>query len=109
MRNVLLSTAVLPFAALVASVLPAAAQTVIERQVVITEREVPSSTVIERRYREAPTVRYYRAPRDSGTVTTGTGYLHVADQGDCSWLRRRAEDSDSRYWWERYRACRDDD
>lgn len=26
--------------------------------------------------------------------------------GDCEWLRRRAEDTGSRYWWRRYRMCR---
>lgn len=26
--------------------------------------------------------------------------------GDCGWLRRRAMDTGSRYWWSRYRMCR---
>ena len=30
------------------------------------------------------------------------GHYH----GDCRWLRRRAEDTGSRTWWQRYRACR---
>lgn len=29
--------------------------------------------------------------------------------GDCSWLRRRAEATGSRYWWVRYRQCREAD
>jgi hypothetical protein len=33
------------------------------------------------------------------------GYYH----GDCGWLRRRAEATGSRYWWIRYRQCREDD
>ncbi len=33
------------------------------------------------------------------------GYYH----GDCGWLRRRAEATGSRYWWVRYRQCREDD
>ena len=32
------------------------------------------------------------------------GYYH----GDCGWLRRRAEATGSRYWWVRYRQCRED-
>jgi len=26
--------------------------------------------------------------------------------GDCGWLRRRAEETGSGYWWDRYRLCR---
>jgi hypothetical protein len=26
--------------------------------------------------------------------------------GDCSWLRRRAVETGSQYWWRRYRLCR---
>jgi hypothetical protein len=33
------------------------------------------------------------------------GYYH----GDCSWLRRKANETGSRYWLTRYRQCRDDD
>ncbi len=33
------------------------------------------------------------------------GYYH----GDCGWLRRRAQATGSRYWWVRYRQCREDD
>lgn len=32
------------------------------------------------------------------------GYYH----GDCSWLRRKARQTGSSYWWRRYRQCRDD-
>ncbi len=32
------------------------------------------------------------------------GYYH----GDCSWLRRKARETGSSYWWRRYRQCRDD-
>lgn len=31
------------------------------------------------------------------------GYYH----GDCGWLRRRAQATGSRYWWIRYRQCRE--
>jgi hypothetical protein len=31
------------------------------------------------------------------------GYYH----GDCDWLREKANDTGSRYWWTRYRLCRD--
>lgn len=31
------------------------------------------------------------------------GYYH----GDCSWLRRKAIATGSRFWWRRYRQCRD--
>lgn len=31
------------------------------------------------------------------------GYYH----GDCSWLRRKANATGSRYWWQRYRQCRE--
>lgn len=31
------------------------------------------------------------------------GYYH----GDCSWLRRKARETGSSYWWRRYRQCRD--
>lgn len=27
--------------------------------------------------------------------------------GDCSWLRRKARETGSAYWWRRYRQCRD--
>jgi hypothetical protein len=30
----------------------------------------------------------------------GYGY-----RGDCGWLRRRALDTGSRFWWRRYRDC----
>ncbi len=30
------------------------------------------------------------------------GYYH----GDCSWLRRKALSTGSRYWWQRFRQCR---
>ncbi len=26
--------------------------------------------------------------------------------GDCSWLRQKARETDSRTWWRRYRQCR---
>jgi hypothetical protein len=28
------------------------------------------------------------------------------DDADCGWLRRRAIETDSTYWWRRYRKCR---
>ena len=32
---------------------------------------------------------------------------YYAYSDDCGWLRRRALHTNSRYWWRRYRACRD--
>ena len=32
------------------------------------------------------------------------GYYH----GDCGWLRRKARETGSAYWYRRYRQCRDD-
>lgn len=37
-------------------------------------------------------------------------YFYLYDgyyYGDCSWLRRKALDTGSRYWWRRYRLCRE--
>lgn len=58
--------------------------------------------------------RSYAARRSRG----GYGYRYVYRTGpvlpyystyvydDCSWLRRRALATGSRYWWRRYYACR---
>jgi hypothetical protein len=31
---------------------------------------------------------------------------YYGDYGDCGWLRRRAIETGSSYWWRRYRDCR---
>jgi hypothetical protein len=36
----------------------------------------------------------------------GRPYLFDDDYGDCGWLRRRAIETGSSYWWRRYRECR---
>jgi hypothetical protein len=107
MRKLLLASAVLPLGTLACLAAPASAQTVVQREVVITEREVPTTTVIERRYRATPTVRYYRAPRE--TEVLSSGYLNVVERGGCGWLHRRAIETGSEYWWDRYNDCRNDD
>ena len=107
MRKLLLASAIVPLGTLACIATPVSAQTVVQREVVITEREVPTTTIIERRYREAATARYYyRAPRD---VETRSGYLTVVESGGCGWLHRRATETGSDYWWERYNDCRDND
>ncbi|MFM9848074.1 MAG: hypothetical protein ACKVP3_13045 [Hyphomicrobiaceae bacterium] len=107
MRKLLMASAVLPLGTLAGVATPASAQTVVQREVVITEREVPTTTIIERRYRESPTtVRYYRTPRDT---EVRSGYLNVVERGGCGWLHRRAIETGSEYWWDRYNDCRDDD
>lgn len=106
MRKLALASAILPLGTLACFATAASAQTVVQREVVITERQVPTTTIIERRYRETPTVRYYRTPRD---VETRSGYLTVVERGGCAWLHRRAIETGSEYWWDRYNDCRDDD
>jgi hypothetical protein len=51
--------------------------------------------------------RGYSGDRDWGRygrrgfeIRPGYGY-----RSDCGWLRRRALDTGSPYWWRRYRAC----
>jgi hypothetical protein len=39
-----------------------------------------------------------------GGIYFGPGYGYLPSS--CSWLRRRALETDSPYWWRRYRACR---
>ena len=34
------------------------------------------------------------------------GFGRPYDAGDCGWLRRRAIETDSNYWWRRYQDCR---
>jgi hypothetical protein len=106
MRKRLLASAILPLGTLACFATPVSAQTVVQREVIITEREVPATTIIERRYRTAPNVRYYRAPRDT---EVRSGYLNVVERGDCGWLHRRAVETGSEHWWERYNDCRDND
>lgn len=106
MKKLLLTSAILPLGTLACFAAPASAQTIVQREVVITEREVPTATIIERRYRETPTVRYYSTPRDT---EVRSGYLNVVDRGGCGWLHRRAIETGSEYWWDRYNDCRDDD
>ena len=36
----------------------------------------------------------------------GFGRPYYDDYGDCGWLRRRAIETGSSYWWRRYRECR---
>jgi hypothetical protein len=43
-----------------------------------------------------------RRPYGRRGLDVGPGFGYVAD---CGWLRRRALDTGSRYWWRRYRAC----
>jgi hypothetical protein len=63
--------------------------------------------------------RFY-GPRFRGGFYPGWGYYGGYGYGnsyyygddyagdDCRWLRRRAQATGSRYWWNRYRACIDD-
>jgi hypothetical protein len=46
-------------------------------------------------------VRYFWGP--GAVFYFYDGYYH----GDCSWLRLKAEATGSRYWWRRYRLCRE--
>lgn len=105
MRKLFLAAAAVPLGTLASLAAPASAQTIVQREVVITEREIPTTTIIERRFRETPTVRYYRTPRDADT----SSYLSVVERGGCGWLHRRAVDTGSNYWWGRYTDCRDND
>lgn len=51
-------------------------------------------------YSRRPLYRY----RES--YTHYSGYRDYRDDdGDCSWLKRRAKHTDSRYWWKRYHNC----
>jgi hypothetical protein len=141
MRNLLLATAAIPFAALTTSVLPASADTVVRRETIVT-REAPARFV-ERRYYRAPEAQYYTAPRTTyvaprrytyaadgyytapryyysvpayayddapayGYTSYGydAGYTYAAD-GSCGWLYRRAINTGSPYWWNRYNDCID--
>ena len=45
-------------------------------------------------------VRFYWGP--GAEFWFYDGYYH----GDCTWLRRKARATGSRYWWTRYRQCR---
>jgi hypothetical protein len=58
-------------------------------------------------------IRFYGGPRFGGYYGYGYGgysnyYYDDYAGDDCSWLRRRAQATGSRYWWNRYRACIDD-
>ena len=55
---------------------------------------------VTRHYYHAPIYSYRSRHRHHSS------YRHSSD-GDCRWLKRRAKDSDSRYWWKRYEDCRD--
>lgn len=51
-----------------------------------------------------------RSGRGGFDLEIGPGYFGYGPrygQG-CGWLRRRALETDSPYWWRRYRACRGD-
>lgn len=117
MRNLLLATAAIPFAALASPVLPASADTVVRRETTIITREVPAPVVEYRSYR-APEVRYYDSPRrhyyarrsepyvSRGYAYDGPGYIDASGAG-CDWLYRRAVNTGSPYWWNRYHDCED--
>ena len=51
----------------------------------------------------------HRYSRDRGGVGIylgpGFGYYDGDYDSDCEWLRRRALDTGSRYWWRRFRDC----
>lgn len=61
-----------------------------------------------------PGVRFYGGPRFRGyPFYYGYGgfapyYYDDYAGDDCRWLRRRAQATGSRYWWNRYYACIDD-
>ncbi len=42
-----------------------------------------------------------------GGVYFATPFYGYYDYDDCGWLRRRAIETGSRYWWRRYQECRD--
>lgn len=39
-------------------------------------------------------------------IGPGVGVYGGSAYGNCGWLRRRALDTGSNYWWNRYRRCR---
>jgi hypothetical protein len=47
---------------------------------------------------------FYAAP----FVGYGGYYAYRNYGGGCAWLRRRAEETGSGYWWRRYEDCLDD-
>lgn len=51
-----------------------------------------------------------RSGRGGFGIEIGPGYFgyRSGGSGGCGELRRRAVETDSPYWWRRYRACRDD-
>lgn len=76
-------------------------RTVIRDRTIIRDRNVGGSRIVEHR-------RHHRGTRylwGGLPFYFYDGYYH----GDCGWLRRRAEITGSRYWWIRYRQCREDD
>lgn len=119
MRNLLLATAALPFAVLATPVLPASADTVVRRETTIITREAPPAVAYrapEAHYYTTPG-RYRYAPR-SGIYVSGyyygapaygydtPGYTNASDS-ECGWLYRRAVNTGSPYWWNRYNDCAD--
>lgn len=51
--------------------------------------------------------RYYKGRRRYyGLPYVGYGYYPYYYGGSCEWLRRKAYQTGSAYWWRRYRACR---
>jgi hypothetical protein len=88
---------ILPIAGLAAALLCGLPQTDAEARTV-TVRTVGVSggrpVVVNRVYRSGPRYRsgvYFATP-----VVVG---------GSCAWLRVKAIDTGSRYWWRRYREC----
>ena len=75
------------------------------------EREHVERRHVERRHVERRHAEHNGGHRGTRYLWGGLpfyfydGYYH----GDCGWLRRRAEATGSRYWWVRYRQCREDD
>jgi hypothetical protein len=50
--------------------------------------------------------RHHRLDNRDRWFGFGRPYVR-GDNGDCGWLRRRATETDSTYWWRRYRQCRE--
>jgi len=52
--------------------------------------------------------RYEHHRRRGGRVIYGLGpFYSYSDDDSCYWLKRRALQTGSRYWWRRYRDCID--
>jgi hypothetical protein len=49
--------------------------------------------------------RHHRRDNRNRWLGFGRRYV-IGDYRDCGWLRRRAVETDSSYWWRRYRESR---